>query len=84
MTVALQIRDVPDEVKDLLATEAKRQGRSVQAYLLGLVEREARLLHNVGAFERTASLRISLETDPVDIVRQGREDGFDRDREQLP
>jgi len=78
------IREVPDEVKNTLAAEARRQGQSVQAYLLGLVEREARLLRNATAFERTKALRVTLELDPVTIVREGREHGFDRDREQLP
>lgn len=84
MTVALQIREVPDEVKDALAAEARRQGQSVQAYLLGLVEREARLLRNAAAFERTKAMRVTLELDPVTLVRDGREHGFDRDRGELP
>ncbi len=42
MTVALQIRDVPDEVRDLLAEQARRDDQSVQTYLRRLVEREAR------------------------------------------
>lgn len=84
MSVALQIRDVPDEVKDVLAAEARRQGRSVQTYLLGLVEREARLLQNGFVFERTASFRRDLVPDPVDLVREGRDAGFDVDRGQLP
>lgn len=39
--VALQIRDVPDSVRDLLAEEAKRRGTSLQGYLLEVLEREA-------------------------------------------
>lgn len=84
MTVALQIREVPDEVKDALAAEARRQGQSVQAYLLGLVEREARLLRNAAAFERTKAMRVTLELDPVTLVRESREHGFDLDRGELP
>lgn len=84
MTVALQIRDVPDEVRDVLAAEAKRQGQSVQGFLLAVVEREARLLRNGYAFERTASFRTALPTDPVGILREGRDGGFDVDRDQLP
>lgn len=85
MSVALQIRDVPDEVRDALAEEARRQGQSVQAYLLALVEREARLLRNAAAFERTAQLRVTLDPDddPVPVVREGREAGFAVDRAQL-
>ncbi|MBA8848458.1 hypothetical protein [Microcella alkalica] len=39
--VALQIRDVPDSVRDLLAEEARRRGTSLQGYLLEVLEREA-------------------------------------------
>lgn len=84
MPVALQIRDVPDEVKDTLAAEARRRGQSVQAYLLELVEQEARLLANAAAFTRTAALRVRLEPDPAAVVRQGREAGFEVDRGRLP
>lgn len=40
--VALQIRDVPDEVRDRLAAAAARRGQSLQAYLLDLVNADAR------------------------------------------
>lgn len=39
--VALQIRHVPDEVRDLLSAEAERRGESLQTYLLEVVVREA-------------------------------------------
>ena len=39
--VALQIRDVPAEVRDALVAQAKARGQSLQAYLLELVQREA-------------------------------------------
>jgi len=44
--VALQIRDVPDEVRDALAERARERGQSMQAFLLGLVEVEARRVRN--------------------------------------
>jgi antitoxin FitA len=34
MTVAITIRNVPDEVRDELASRASRSGRSLQEYLL--------------------------------------------------
>jgi hypothetical protein len=40
--VALQIRDVPNEVRDILAEDAARRGQSLQAYLLELVKTQAR------------------------------------------
>jgi antitoxin FitA len=39
--VALQIRDVPDEVRDVLSREAEERGQSLQAYLLALVKAQA-------------------------------------------
>ena len=39
--VALQIRDVPDDVNAALKARAAAAGQSLQAYLLALVQREA-------------------------------------------
>lgn len=85
MPVALQIRDVPVEVRDAIAEQARRQGQSVQSYLLRLIEREARLLKNADLFDRTASLRVMLspDADPVKIIREGRDLGFEVDRTGL-
>lgn len=86
MPIALQIRDVPLEVRDAIAEQARREGQSVQSYLLKLVEREARLLQNAAAFERTRGLRVAIRpgADPVSIIREGRDDGFGTDRAALP
>jgi hypothetical protein len=45
MTV-LTIRDVPDNVKDALAQEARDRGQSLQAYLLGVLNRQAGFVQN--------------------------------------
>lgn len=37
MGVAITVRDVPDEVRDELATRAARAGQSLQEYLLGML-----------------------------------------------
>ncbi|MEU2613881.1 hypothetical protein ABZ570_20190 [Micromonospora sp. NPDC007271] len=50
--VALQIRDVPEEVRDALAAEAKARGQSLQTYLLELVETQARRLRNTAILDR--------------------------------
>jgi plasmid stability protein len=43
MSVAITVRDVPDEVRDELAARAARAGKSLQEYLRGmLVETAAR------------------------------------------
>jgi len=41
MAVALQIRDVPEEIRDQLTAEARARGQSLQGYLLSLVTQEA-------------------------------------------
>ncbi|GAA5064651.1 FitA-like ribbon-helix-helix domain-containing protein [Streptomyces similanensis] len=45
--VALQIRDVPDEVRAILADRAQQLGQSLQAYLLALVTSEAERANNL-------------------------------------
>jgi antitoxin FitA len=43
MSVAVTVRDVPDEVRDELAARAARAGKSLQEYLRGmLIETAAR------------------------------------------
>lgn len=83
MTVALQIRNVPDEVRDALVERASQLGQSTQAFLLDLVQREARLMRNAQTFDRTAEHRIVIpeEYDPERIIREGRDGGFDLDRD---
>ena len=82
MTVALQIRDVPEDVRDAIAERAVENGQSVQAYLLALVVREAKVLRNARAFERTARRRVSIppSLDPDMIIREGRDGGSGIDR----
>lgn len=47
MSVALQIRDVPEDVRDALAARAEQSGESLQRFLLRLVTREAAHQHNL-------------------------------------
>jgi plasmid stability protein len=54
--VALQIRDVPDEVRDTLAERARERGQSLQAFLLGLVEAEARRARNASLLAQFSGL----------------------------
>jgi hypothetical protein len=86
MTVALQIRDVPDDIRDLLAEQAKSRGQSMQAYLLDLVTREAQLASKADMFFRTVDIRIDAAAtgfDPVAIIREGRDGGFEIDRDEF-
>lgn len=82
MSVALQVRDVPDDIRDALAEHAARQGKSLQTYLLDVLRREARFARNTEAFERTAVHRVAIpdELNPERIVREGRDGGFGTDR----
>ncbi|MGC0252435.1 FitA-like ribbon-helix-helix domain-containing protein [Pseudactinotalea sp. Z1748] len=52
--VALQIRDVPDDVRRALSDRAAARGQSLQSYLLALVTAEARRSTNLAALERFA------------------------------
>jgi antitoxin FitA len=52
--VALQIRDVPEDVRDALVAQAKARGQSLQSYLLELVETQARRLRNTEILGRFA------------------------------
>jgi antitoxin FitA len=52
--VALQIRDVPDEVRDALAEQARARGQSLQAFLLELVQTQARRPRNTAVLDRFA------------------------------
>lgn len=76
MAVALQIREVPDDVRDVLADQARRRGQSVQAYLLDVVSREARLGARVDLFWPRAEFRVEIPValDPVMVVREGRDE----------
>jgi antitoxin FitA len=84
MTVALQIRDVPEEVRDALAEAAAERGQSMQAYLLNLVSDEARRRRNADVFDRLARHRVTIPPglDAVGIIREGRDHGFEVDRDQ--
>ena len=44
--VAIHIRDVPETLRDELASQARAQGKSMQHYLLGLLTREADAGHH--------------------------------------
>lgn len=58
MTV-LTIRDVPDDVKDALARDARERGQSLQAFVLSVLEREA-------AFGRNRELLAEIDRELTD------------------
>jgi hypothetical protein len=76
MSVALQIKDVREEVRDAIAARASARGQSMQVYLREILEREYRAERNARLFDRLVSHR-SLTLDASEIVeyiRAGRED----------
>ncbi|NLT31290.1 MAG: hypothetical protein GXX86_12690 [Propionibacterium sp.] len=50
--VAVQIRDVPDGVRDALAKVAAGRGQSLQSYLLELLTREAERSRNLEVLQQ--------------------------------
>lgn len=50
--VALQIRDVPHDIRQTLAARAAERGQSLQSFLLGLVTEEARRSDNLALLRR--------------------------------
>jgi hypothetical protein len=57
MTINLLIRDVPGEVRDVLAERARARGQSLQAYLYKLVSDDARRAENVRLLAAVRELR---------------------------
>jgi hypothetical protein len=56
MAAVLTIRDVPDDVKEALARDARERGQSLQAFLLGVLERQA-------GYSRNRQLLAGVERD---------------------
>ena len=73
--VALQIRDVPEELRDRLSELASQRGQSLQAYLFDLVSDEARRQDNLAVLDRFGhgayGTRLS-STDIDDALRAAR------------
>ena len=77
--VALQIRDVPDEVRQRLADQAAARGQSLQTFLLTLVTDEARRSANLAVLQRFgvrqdgSQLSSGAVTEALDQARKERE-----------
>ncbi|WP_418958277.1 hypothetical protein [Streptomyces tritici] len=75
--VALQIRDVPEEMRDRLAAIAGERGQSLQAYLFDVLTDEVRRRDNLAVLERFSRGRhgTALGTaDVLDVLRAGRQE----------
>ena len=54
MSTVLTIRDVPDDVKEALASDAREHGQSLQSFLLVVLKRQA-------GFRRNRQLLVDVE-----------------------
>ncbi len=66
--VAIQIRDVPEELRDRLGALARERGQSLQAYLLDLVSDEVRRQDNLAALHRPTSRSRGTRLSGADVV----------------
>ena len=74
--VALQIRDVPEELRDRLSELARERGQSLQAYLFEVISDEARRQDNLAVLDRFGHGRYGSRLSPADIgdaLRAGRD-----------
>jgi len=78
--VALQIRDVPEDVRRTLAEQAARRGQSLQAFLLNLVSDEARRASNLAVLGRFADRTDGSALSAAEMVRSLDEARAERDR----
>lgn len=77
--VALQIRDVPDDVRQSLAELAAARGQSLQSYLLTLVTDEARRSTNLALLSRFGARQDGSVMSAADAVAALDEARADRD-----
>ncbi|MEU7293162.1 hypothetical protein AB0A76_08160 [Streptomyces exfoliatus] len=75
--VALQIRDVPEDMRDRLAAIAGERGQSLQAYLFDVLADEVRRRDNLAVLEGFSAGRYGARLDTADVLdalRAGREE----------
>jgi len=68
--VALQIRDVPEDVRAALAERARERSQSLQAYLLSLVQTDARRSRNATVLGRLANRSDGTRSRPGETAAQ--------------
>ncbi len=77
--VAIQIRDVPDDVRDQLTQQARAKGQSLQTFLREVLLREASFTHNLAVLDAAASWRKDSPATGQDVL-----DGLDDARGRRP
>lgn len=78
--VAIQVRDVPEDVRATLVREAERRDQSLQAYLTDVLKREADSAKNLQWLAEWTPLTRGTGTDVVQLIHEGREE---RDRQLM-
>jgi hypothetical protein len=78
--VAIQVRDVPDDVRAALAAEADSRGQSLQVFLSEVLAREAASARNLGWLRQQRGRRPDQATGPSTTRDQIRATWEDRDR----
>jgi len=77
--VSIQVRDVPEQVRDTLAEVARSRGQSMQAYLLALLKDDARRARNVMLLKQVREMGGGYVAAPgeaaveLDAIRAGRD-----------
>jgi antitoxin FitA len=77
MSVNIQIRDVPDEVRDRIAAQAAESGQSMQSYLFTLLVQVAARPSRAD-WDALATLRARAPVgmaDVLTVIREGRDEG---------
>jgi len=78
--VAIQVRDVPDAVRDALSAEADARGQSLQVFLQEVLAREARLAGNRAWLTRVRAApiaRIDAGVPAAELIRRQRDQRTD-------
>jgi len=79
--VALQIRDVPEGVRETLAERARARGQSLQSFLLSVVTEEAARSRNASLLDRFAHRTDGTRAAPQDAAEPVRRARTERDAE---
>jgi antitoxin FitA len=80
--VALQIRDVPEDVRQTLAERAASRGQSLQSFLLKLVTDEAGRSANTEILTRFANRKDGSSLSTADLARAVGQARSERDRDE--
>lgn len=74
MVSLLQIRGVPEESRRVLKARAAAQGQSLNAYLLGLIDREVTSPTVAEVLERVAQRNERAAVSSVDVIARARDE----------